>query len=289
MTTDVAKAKAAEKTETTEAKTKTCFIVTPIGADDSEIRRAVDGVIDAVIEPVLNSFNFGYTVAHRMVDAGSITKQVISELIESDLVICNLTNLNPNVMYELAVRHAVRKPVVCIALKGTKIPFDIQDDRVIFYENDMQGAMELRFRLEQMVPSALEDIVPDNPIYRATESEAIMQKAQGESSSDEFILRAVERLERKVHGLDLTLEGKIQDVPRDQQHHFSRVIFEDDISKNEIATICNKLIESGIPVIKVDVTERFIIVDVDYKQPLIEVLLKRVIARSTSAKFRLIK
>jgi hypothetical protein len=53
---------------------KKCFIITPIGPDDSIIRRQADGVIDAVIEPVLESLGFNVTVAHRMNEGGSITR-----------------------------------------------------------------------------------------------------------------------------------------------------------------------------------------------------------------------
>jgi hypothetical protein len=106
-----------------------CFIVTPIGGDNTEIRRAAEGVIDAVVLPLLiNNFGFrdtNITVAHRMPQAGSINRQVIQRILEDDLVITNLTGLNPNVMYELAIRHASRKPVIIICENGTKLPFDI--------------------------------------------------------------------------------------------------------------------------------------------------------------------
>lgn len=116
-------------------KDKTCFIITPIGDDQSDIRRAADGVIDAVIIPSLMEIGFkedNIIAAHRMANPGSINKQVITSVLDCDLAIANLTNLNPNVMYELAIRHAVRKPVIQICQKGTRLPFDITEERTIF-------------------------------------------------------------------------------------------------------------------------------------------------------------
>src|SRR5258708_5104335 len=114
---------------------KTCFIITPINDKNSQVRRATNGLIDSVIDPVLSKLGISSTVSHRMPNAGSITDQVIEHVLNDDLVIANLTELNPNVMYELAVRHACTKSVIILIEVGTRLPFDVSGQRAIQFVN----------------------------------------------------------------------------------------------------------------------------------------------------------
>lgn len=128
--------------ETTKDK-KVCFVITPIGDNSSDIRRHIDGIIDQAIVPALGE-KYEIIVAHRKYEIGSINDRVIKSVYEADLVIANLTNTNPNVMYELAIRYSFGKPAIVIAEKGTKLPFDVIDENTIFYVNDPAGASELK-------------------------------------------------------------------------------------------------------------------------------------------------
>ena len=123
-----------------------CFIITPIGDDADPIRRHIDGIIDAAIRPALGE-KYEIEVAHQISEPGSITKQIIREIFSDKLAIANLTNKNPNVMYELAFRHSLGKPVIMIAEKGTPLPSDIIMERTIFYQNDARGVLELKENL----------------------------------------------------------------------------------------------------------------------------------------------
>lgn len=75
-------------------KNKKCFIITPIGNDKSDTRRMADGVITSAVKPVLEGKGFLVITPHEMADPGAIEKSVIQQIMESDLVIANLTGLN---------------------------------------------------------------------------------------------------------------------------------------------------------------------------------------------------
>jgi len=173
---------------------KKCFVITPIGAPESATRRAAQGLLDAAIKPVLNEQGYDVFVAHEISSPGSITKQVIQHLLEDDLVVANLTGLNPNVMYELAVRHAKRLPVVSLAEEGTDLPFDIADERTIFYRNDMTGVEALKPSLEATVKSAAKEKQSDNPIYRAARSMIIRESAETKDA-DRYIMERLDSID----------------------------------------------------------------------------------------------
>ena len=54
------------------------------------------------------------------------------DLQAADLVVADLTEANPNVYYELALRHATAKPFIHLARDRTKLPFDLKVMDVIF-------------------------------------------------------------------------------------------------------------------------------------------------------------
>lgn len=125
-----------------------CFIITPIGDPNDPIRRHIEGIIDTAIRPALGD-KYEIVVSHNITTQGAITKQIIEEIYKDKLVIANLTDKNPNVMYELAFRHCLGKPVILIAEENTRLPSDIAIERTIFYINDPKGALELKERIER--------------------------------------------------------------------------------------------------------------------------------------------
>jgi len=173
---------------------RTCFVITPIGGDDSPIRRATDGLLAAVLRPVLKDLGYEVHVAHEIAAPGSITHQIIEHLLADTLVVANLSGLNPNVMYELAVRHAAGLPVVALARAGTPLPFDVADQRTLFFDDDMAGTEELKPRLREACIAAVTGGPPDNPVFRASQS-SVIKKASATTDTQRFILERLERIE----------------------------------------------------------------------------------------------
>ncbi|SFZ79459.1 hypothetical protein SAMN02745887_03641 [Chitinimonas taiwanensis DSM 18899] len=109
----------------------TCFYITPIGEDGSEQRKHADLFLGSIVEPAIESLGLKVVRADGIDTPGLITNQVIEYVLNSKLVVADLSFSNPNVFYELALRHAARLPTVQIMRKGDKIPFDISQFRTV--------------------------------------------------------------------------------------------------------------------------------------------------------------
>lgn len=110
---------------------KTCFFIAPIGDDQSEERKHSDLFLGQIVEPVLLQFGFKVIRADGISSAGIITSQIIEHIIKSKIVVADLSFHNPNVFYELSLRHTQKKPTIHIIRKCDKIPFDITSFRTI--------------------------------------------------------------------------------------------------------------------------------------------------------------
>lgn len=179
-----------------------CFIVTPIGKDNSDERRFAEGITEAVLIPVLNEYKMEVVVAHKISQAGSINDQIIKHIYEDKLVIANLTGLNPNVMYELGVRYTMRKHTILICEKGTILPFDIINERTIFYTNDIAGSKELATSLKDMLSKVDYEKIPDNPIYKSLDFENAMGKIKDEDASSAILEKLKELISRSENSIE---------------------------------------------------------------------------------------
>lgn len=222
-----------------------CFIITPIGEEGSAIRKKTDGLIDNVLEPVCNELNMVAIPAHKIDKLGSITNQVVQSVLDSKMVIANLTGLNPNVMYELAIRHAIKKPVVCIAEHGTKLPFDITTERTIFYSDDMYGATRLRSELKDKQQAALADGDVDNPIYRAKTESMIIKDIQSSSQngSSDSLLYILQRLDNIEKAISRNANTKLK---RNILYHNVNDIIQYDLYSISLSKPCTDYIKSEL-------------------------------------------
>ncbi len=133
----------------------TCFVIMPIGDQHYgsfsisalELRKKYDDLIkDAILQA---NPSLDVTRADDVHAPGSITNDIFTRLMHSGIVIADITYPNPNVFYELGIRHAIKPG--CILIKERiqiPVPFDISHLRHIEYENTATGLKELVKKLK---------------------------------------------------------------------------------------------------------------------------------------------
>lgn len=151
-----------------------CFVVGPIGNPGSNERKHADLMLHAVIKSVLEGGPFCYRVrrADEDVSPGMIGSRIVIEVTTADLVVADLTGLNPNVFYELGIRHSAEKPTIHIASHGTTLPFDNAPHHTIFIDlSDWHSQERARKQLRSAALAIQrEDFVVSNPITQANAS-----------------------------------------------------------------------------------------------------------------------
>ena len=108
-----------------------CFYISPMGEEASEHRIHADLFLASLVEPGLEEFGLKVVRADKIGKPGMITAQILEYILKSKLVIADLSFHNPNVFYELSLRHACRLPTVQVIRKCDKIPFDLDQFRTI--------------------------------------------------------------------------------------------------------------------------------------------------------------
>lgn len=116
---------------------KLCFVIMGFGkkTDPSTgITIDLDQTYKNIIQPAVIQAGFECVRADEIQDSGLIDKSMYMLLIYANLVIADISTYNPNAIYELGIRHAVR-PFSTIILKEKtgKIPFDLDHTRMFSY------------------------------------------------------------------------------------------------------------------------------------------------------------
>lgn len=112
-----------------------CFYITPIGEDASEERRHSDLYLSYLVEPALRGLKLSVIRADQIGNAGLITSQIIEHILKCRLCIVDLSFHNPNVFYEMAIRHASNRPIVQICRKKDRLPFDVGQVRTVIIDD----------------------------------------------------------------------------------------------------------------------------------------------------------
>src|SRR5262245_32353094 len=109
-----------------------------------------DTLYRQVIGPVCDKLGFKAYRADDVFKPGVILQDIRQGIIDSDVIIAEITPVNANVFYELGYAHALGKPTILLANRKTeKLPFDVSGYRVIFYDNTIGGKSNIESTLTQ--------------------------------------------------------------------------------------------------------------------------------------------
>jgi hypothetical protein len=182
---------------------KDCFVVGPIGAPDSAVRVHADWLLEEIIGPVMSGYpEFTVHRADKLSQPGLIDTQVITFLLNADLVIADITTLNPNAFYEIGIRHMAQKPIIHMHKAGEKIPFDISAYRSIEFSLERLGDLrDARSRLEAAVKAVLTPgFSGDNPV---THARGVVHLQEQASDAQRVMLDEIEGIKDRLSKIEV--------------------------------------------------------------------------------------
>ncbi|MBS0859915.1 hypothetical protein [Providencia rettgeri] len=127
-----------EVLEQQEVKEKTCFVIMPISDhpdyDDGHFKR----VYDHIISPACKKAGYKPVIATDSKASNLIMFNILKNIVECDMAICDLSTKNANVFYELGLRQAFNKKTILITDGKEREPFDITGFRYVKYSPSLR-------------------------------------------------------------------------------------------------------------------------------------------------------
>ncbi len=224
------------KEATAEEKSKICFVIMPIsdveGYDAGHFKR----VYDHIIKPACLNAGFEPLRADDINKTNHIIIDILKQIIEADMCICDLSGRNPNVLYELGIRQAFNFPVTLIKDERTSRIFDIQTLRDVPYDSSLRID-----KIEQAIPeitSALQNTYDDkveniNSITQLLGIESAKITKTEVSNDTTLLLDAISGISRRLNTIeDKTRLSSLRSFS-DLQNTIERINFTILISSEE--------------------------------------------------------
>jgi hypothetical protein len=204
---------------------KQCYIIMPIstpsdlfatyGSDPSHFNHVLEHLLlPAVQESGLQA------VPPSAVGSDAIHAHIISNLNTADLVLCDISTLNPNVFFELGIRTALNKPVCLVKDDIThSVPFDASIVNYHTYSWQLLpwNIDDQRRQLKEHIAHTLSAELPDNPLWHYFSISHAAHLSTTKSPEDarfEYIDRRIEQIEHAAKRIE---QASLQNVRRTEQ------------------------------------------------------------------------
>lgn len=148
-------------------QTKTCFVIMPISDSKSCTEKEWTYIFDKIIRPAVENAGMGFKCKRSTAKRGNIVRNIISDLHNSDIIIADLTDQNPNVFYELGVRNGLKDGTIILTQnrKDASI-FDITNYASHVYDwKSEKGKKSMTSKIRELLQDFIDNPdAPDNPV-----------------------------------------------------------------------------------------------------------------------------
>lgn len=115
-----------------------CFVIMPIGDTKGYDKGHFTRVYNNLLKPAILKAGYYPERADEIQSTNLIALDIVERISRTPIAICDISSCNPNVFYELGIRHSSSLPVVLVKDKKTNNPFDIKDIRYVEYSERLE-------------------------------------------------------------------------------------------------------------------------------------------------------
>ncbi len=183
-----------------------CSLVMPISITDgcsTEHWEEVRVIITEAVQQI-SDYNLDVKMASESDDVGIIQKHIVQNIYSADIVICDVSGKNANVMFELGMRLAFDKAIVIIKDDKTDYAFDTGIIEHIPYPRDLRFAKIVEFKrnLAAKVLATYEAAINDpthSPFLKSFGSFQVAKLEENDLPTNKFILLKLEEIQSQIN------------------------------------------------------------------------------------------
>lgn len=172
------KSKSTEQ-DNTEQNNNDCFVIMPITDPDGYEKGHFKCIYEDIFQKACKNAGLNPIRADDVNSTNLIHLDIIEKLVVSKLAICDLSSLNPNVLFELGIRQAFDMPTVLVREEKTPSIFDIAPLKYFTYRNrnNYREVLEDQKKLTDFLKKTLEETEKGNIVNSIISLLSMKQKA----------------------------------------------------------------------------------------------------------------
>jgi O-acetyl-ADP-ribose deacetylase (regulator of RNase III) len=175
---------------------KKSFVIMPFGEkkdlDGNPIN--FDNIYTSFIKDAVTGLGIECVRCDEIDETGWIHSKMFRHILEADVAVVDITSLNPNVFYELGIRHALNKQVtVLIRKKGTPTPFNIQGFQILEYDPDnLESITNAKTKIGEFIKNGLASQGGvDSPVYEVLDDLRVEVRPKKLTKKETFMYQLV--------------------------------------------------------------------------------------------------
>lgn len=226
MENDVSKVEAKQ-----DGKKPICGIVMPISSIDGCAETHWEEVKSILVDAI-KSADYEANLVSNADDVGVIQKRIVQNLYDNDIVVCDVSCKNANVMFELGLRLAFDKPTIIVVDDKTGFSFDTSPIEHLVYPRDLRYSkiVEFKNKLKEKIIGTMKSAADSNysPFLKHFGEFRVASIEHSEGSVNDVVLQRLDDMQQTIGRLSFLMRNaevrQIQDIENDRDRLINNIV-----------------------------------------------------------------